>query len=405
MKESNFRSWITIKRILLIGNTNNELFRLANTLTERNYKVTQVLIQQGRLHDPNELFFMKRYKSSSVNFIDLRSFKEEDLICHDNKLIETLKAIEGNFDFGIYDNVGTSFSTIFQIPYISMITGSNLTYYANSKLLDFRTNSWEEDFRKSHTGKELIKRYEYFLDKYREGLKHSEALISFPPGVVPKEDELLKELGISDKERFTYLYIEKFKFKSKRTLTQRNLKIIFAARLDSDNHLQPGGSERDSKGVEFLIPAILDAKNLNIKIKFSVFSKGKLSVDFKSKVDQFDLRNYISFVSESNYKSYLKILNQNDVVIDSIGKSTFGRISLDSISLNKTIFANVQNDVFSKFFGNSHDNIFHNVFSSESLVEKIQEYANCRKSPNYGEFIDFTNETQINKIIQFINRF
>jgi hypothetical protein len=394
-----------IRNILLIGNTNNELFRLANILSEHHYKVTQVLIQQGRLHDPKELFFMKKYKKSSVNFIDLRNFKEGDVICHDNKLIETLKAIDGKFHFGIYDNVGASFSTIFQIPYISMVTGSNLSYYANPKLIDFRTDPWEEGFSKSNSGKELINRYEYFLEVYREGLKQSEALISFPLGVVPAEDQMLKELGLSDKERFTFSYIERLKLRQGCLFKRRKAKIVFAARLDSSNHLQPGGSERDDKGVEFLLPAILEVKRLNLRVKFVVFSKGKLFEDFKNKIDQFDLKGYVSFEREGNYKGYLKVLNNNDIVIDSIGKSTFGRISLDSISLNKIIFANVNNDIFSKFFGNSHNNFFHNVSSSQSLVAKIQEHTHNRSRPNYGDFIEITNKNQIEKIIQFLNRF
>jgi hypothetical protein len=394
-----------IRNLLLIGNTNNELFRLANVLTEHNYKVTQVLIQQGRLHDPKELFFMKKYKTSSVNFIDLRNFQEEDVICHDNKLIETLNAIDGKFHFGIYDYVGASFSTIFQIPYISMVTGSNLTYYANPKLIDFRTSIWEESFSKSNTGKELIKRYEYFTDVYREGLKQSEALISFPLGIVPAEDQMLKELGLSDKERFIFTYIERFKLRQRYLFRRRNAKIVFAARLDSNNKLQPGGSERDNKGIEFLIPAILEVKRLNIRVKFEVFSKGKLFEDFKRKIDQFGLKDYVSFERESNYKGYLKVLNNNDIVVDSIGESTFGRISLDSISLNKIIFANVHNDVFSKFFGNRHNNFFHNVSSSQSLVAKIQEHTHNRSRPNYGDFIEITNKNQIGKIIQFLNRF
>jgi hypothetical protein len=113
----------------------------------------------------------------------------------------------------------------------------------------------------------------------------------------------------------------------------------------------------------------------------------------------------VSFEREGNYKGYLKVLNNNDIVIDSIGKSTFGRISLDSISLNKIIFANVNNDIFSKFFGNSHNNFFHNVSSSQSLVAKIQEHTHNRSRPNYGDFIEITNKNQIEKIIQFLNRF
>lgn len=391
--------------VLLIGNTNNEMFRLANILSQCHIRVTHILLQQGRLHDPNELFFIDKYNRNTIDIIDLRNFTEEDLCTHNPELIQKLKGVNKKFDFGIYDNIGASFFRIFDIPFILQVTGSNLTYYGSKNFIEYRTSSWERKFQEDTKGKQIVERYKTFQELYIEGMKSSRALLTIPKGLVPREDKILSDLNLDNLQRLDINYIEKFKFKKIRKLNWGKLRIIFAARLDSHDFLQPGGGERDSKGVEHLIPSMLALKKLGMRVKISFFDKGKMKEEFKKQLHELGLTKDVKFEAESSYKNYLRILNQNDIVIDSLGTRVFGRVSLDAIGLNKLVVANISDHDFKLFFGENLNNIFSHADSSTSLIKVISEFNGNRQEKNYDQFIDTNNKMQIEKLINFIAPF
>jgi hypothetical protein len=389
-------------KILLVGNTNNELFRLGVELQKRNLDTTLVLLQSGQLHDPKNLFHMSKYRDCNMKIVDLRKFSEESQVILDPSFISEICNLV-NFDFGILDNIGPALSGLLSFPYLTYITGSNLTYYANSLLGQFRSEVWDLDYKNSENAKTQVLKYDKFWRLQVEGIKNSTAIISFPKGIVKAEDTLLESYGIK-KEVLTWFYFDDFQFnllysKLKFPIHKNLTQIFFGARIDLSNNTHPGNSSRDDKGFNNLIE-IVHELNISFKKKYRVTlsNKGKSTHYFKEIIEKQNLNRFFRFIPELNYHSYLKVMRNHDVIIDSLGSSPFGRISLDAISLGKMPIVSTKPETWKQCFPSSTHELINSYQKPSDIVNFIE---GKKPNPSPKDLCELNNY-QVDKLLRMI---
>lgn len=333
------------QHFILFGNTNNEHYRLGAALKSLGHKVSLVLYQRGALHDPDSL----KKQDKGIKIFDFRSLEEDDFV-NFRVPLSKLKEILNSGDFVFFDGVGPAYHEFCRVPFSTYITGSNLTYYANYDLHKFRSESWTYELKSSLEGKQQIKNIKYFSNQQRIGIANSVKLILFPKDLVPQNEVMLNLIGASEIERLTWFvsdYSSKpYMFKNPLKLSKK-IKALVGFRIDSQ-YKHPGNSELDDKGVNQLLNLIEDFSGVDVN--FTIFNKGKDLIHFKERLQSNNLSEMVSFIDEQPYKNFKKIIYNHDVIIDSLGKSPIGRITIDGITSNKLTISSMNKKWFSSFF-------------------------------------------------------
>ena len=400
--------------MLCIGNTNNCVFDLAHAFTQFGWEVTQLLTQSGDLHDPKQRLKLKYFKDTKVTFVDFRYISEESQLSHPSDITNFLEKVRDEFDLAILDNIGPSFFAYINSPKICYISGSNLSYYGNPDLYKYRIQNWASDYLESSHGKHMIDIYKEFSQKQSTGIRNAELIISYPLGIVPAEDTLLKELDALDIPRFFHKPYTPDVYKLIRKLTESNyfrkMRVISAARIE-DISLHPGDNERDDKGSDHFLKLIEGLHKNKWHGQLTIFKKGKSFGNFMKILSEKGLDNFVKVLPELNFNGYLREIASNNYVIDSLGKSPIGKVAIDASQLGKKVvtFNNYQS--LSLIFDElKNDNsIFVKANSVDELVNFLLDTQNKKlrfRDEEYKlkEFIshNFSQTTQIEKILELL---
>ena len=119
-----------MKKILLIGNANNESYRLAKYLEYMNISTTIILLTKGSLDDPG-VFKNLFSKDRLISYLDWRKYNEEDIIVNFVYFERMIQKFAKDFDLIIGNQHGIALLSNLDKPIIILNTGSDLTYYCN----------------------------------------------------------------------------------------------------------------------------------------------------------------------------------------------------------------------------------------------------------------------------------
>lgn len=330
---------------VLFGNTNNEHFRLALALNKLGHNVTIILYQRGLLHDPSCL----NEAAAQIKIHDLRFLEEDDFVNFRVPLIK-IKEILNSGDYVIFDGVGPAFHEFCNVPFSTYITGSNLTYYASDNLDEFRTQSWTQEHKKSLSGIRERQKIRHFSAQQQLGISKSNSLIMFPTGLVPENDIALNSINAGGKNRLRWLVSDsniRWMRKKRKRIFLNKTKVLVGFRIDKTSQ-HPGNSELDDKGVDNLYDLIVH--NSEEKFNFTIFKKGKAFTQFKEQILRDNLSKKVNFIEEQSYKRFRKTLIKHDIILDSLGKSPIGRITVDGLSENKIVIGSMKKRRFLDFF-------------------------------------------------------
>lgn len=360
------------QKVLFFGNTNNELFRLASAFgQDPRMDVTIVLTQQGTLHSPFSLG-MKKVWEFKGRIVDLRYILEEEQVLHSKRFRKKIRNL-GNFDAGILDNIGPSLYQEFDFPFLSYVTGSNLTYYGNPEFHRLRSSSWEHEFKVTSKAKSLISSYDHFSNLQREGFEKSIGLICFPQGSVPAEDKMLSHVS---GPRIHYLL---FSVDSSRNFVNRTTdsSIFVPVRWSQPQASDPFYSERDDKGfyaIQDFITRFLSIGPNSISVKITSKGSQVLLNRFLDAIPN-ELRNRVSLVPELRYRNYKHLVDESVAIVDSLGPSPIGRIALDGIASSRFVVSTTPLTFLEHFFFDV-ENL--PVFSPEVFLERATELIRTR---------------------------
>jgi hypothetical protein len=350
------------KKILLIGNANNEMYRVAKYLEFMGIRSNLVLLSNGSLNDPNSLkgFFLK---DKLVELTDWREFSEEEVITNIDFFQKKITPLVLDSDAIIANQYGPALLASSSNKFFIYISGSDLTHYCNENFVAIRTSSWEESFKRSSFGNIVTKQYRKFQILQILGFQKSIGLITSPHGLSKDIDDSLESIGCSQKVRFsliTGVNLSKYdKSSNKRTqkrILHRTPRIFIGSRLTQKSSAP---SDLDDKGTERLLDFLEYSISRGFKGKFIFFKKGIVWEYFYKQLNDRQLMQNIIFYDEMPYKHFIKKMLKSDLIVDSLGDAIPGRISHDALTLMKAVVSNITLESQRKRYGTDKLNFMH----------------------------------------------
>ena len=347
-----------MKKILLIGNANNESYRLAKYLEYMNISTTIILLTKGSLDDPG-VFKNLFSKNRLISYLDWRNYDEEDIIVNFIHFKQMIQKWAKDFDLIIGNQHGIALLSNLDKPVIILNTGSDLTYYCNENFIDVRTSTWSNSFKSSPEGLDRISAYKSFRSNQISTFKESFGIITLPVGLSASTDSTLRQIGCENSKRFSLITgtnlmkIHGTNNRSRLPLSHFRKRIFVGSRLVNSDSAH---SDLDDKGSNILYSFIEQILHLKLNLEFNFFNKGNLAPTFFKMIQ--GSRSHISFKlhNELRYDQYVKLLLKSDLIIDSLGKSVPARVSHDALSNLKLVLCNISKENQIYRYGNANLN-------------------------------------------------
>jgi glycosyltransferase involved in cell wall biosynthesis len=329
-------------KIGFIGNTNNSPFMVAKALRRLGCDVRLVVNRPETLHRPEskDPVLAERYPEWIGDFAALTS----SYVLTESPLIpEVMRFLGDDLDAVVLNDVGLALNDgRFNCPVLALLTGSDLLYHASFSSLAERTSGWPLEFRDSPSGAHYIERITLAIEAQREGIRRADAVNFMPAGVIPEGDGLLEELGIgtSDPRRF-FLQIADAEDVEHRPLTaRRRMRIFNGARVIWHRPLPPGLSDLDHKGTDVLVRGFAEYLDRGGEGHLRLVEKGYDVERTRQLVRELGLAEHVVWLGELSHAGFYEELANSDVVVDQLGTSLPGMVSVDAMTMGRVVLAN-----------------------------------------------------------------
>jgi len=333
-------------KIVVFGNTNNYPLRLAIALRELGHDAHLIVNLKGVLHRPESL--VPEYRQIYPDWIhDCSDIPEEDYVGPSPRIGKVLSILE-RADALILNSFGPSLLAFIQRPVISLLTGSDLDYYANFKTISSRKSGWENNFRRSAEALLDCRLWVDFIRRQREGILRSVGVSYFHRGLVPQGDQLLDEIGIDDARRF-FVYMCDESKRGRSMLPKENsvLRILCGTRLTWKMPIHAGGSMLDYKGSDVMIKGVaLYVQKNSLQFDFRIVEKGMHIAETKQLVHELGLEKHVTWLQEMSINAFQAELDNADVCFEQLSDSVIGMVGLDAMARGKPVIANARPDIW-----------------------------------------------------------
>lgn len=350
------------REIFFIGNSNNEIARIAYELSKSiDNPINLILIQKETLNDPTCLPYYTELKQS-IKIRDFRFefrelFKFVKLICYVNfKIPKNSIIVMNSFAPGMV--LRRNSHKIF------VSTGTDITTYANWK--------WAQHM---NLGISIFRSIIVFLQ--RSNIKQSIVIVHPEISRDPTYNNIFEKLCNHNqiKLSFQFSQLQDFSLTQNANRIDAPIRFLIGCRLDDGlEYSQSTRTDFNDKNPYAIYEAI---SSFNPKYPVEIFyiRKGK----WVSKFDQLrPLSPLISLkgLEEMPYSAFIQTMQSADIVIDSIGPSIPGRVSIDALALNKYLIVNKANFIFNEDFA---EHIFHSE-NQEDLIDVFYKLMNSNIS-------------------------
>lgn len=335
----------------IFGNTNNYPYLLATGFRKLGHQVKLVVDRPELLHRPEAK--AGDYSTSYPDWImDCAALGEDQFIAESPRICDAINFVSSGCRATVLNHIGPSLSSRLRIPALSLLSGSDLTYYADYRSAEMRRSRWSPDFVRSAGGRLAEEKWIEFVSRQRDGILSSMA-VSFPyPGLVPEGDALLRSIGVSDDRRF-FIYIAdtiNLRPAALRKADKTKLILLNGARLTWKKPLPDGFSSQDDKGTDILLRGFAEFVKQGRKGELRMFRKGLHTTETELLIQELGIEDNITWIDELPLAGFWQAMREADVVCDQLGASFPGMVALDAMALGRPVLANFRLDIMGSFF-------------------------------------------------------
>lgn len=329
--------------IFIFGNTNNYPLLLAEGFRALGHDVRLAVNKKELLHRPESL--NPKWANGYPDWIiDCSHFSEFDYAYESYGIEELLSNLAGNADFAVLNDIGPALATFLHCPYASVLTGSDLTYYADFKSVELRTATWDPGFRRTSHARRLVKKLNDLVVRQRDGLLMSSVVSYGARGLIPEGDALLDAIGVLDAQR-TMIYLSDTSRMALRPMpNNQNLKIFCGARVVWKQNSANTYSAIDLKGSDILINGFAEYCHQGGTGTLYLPRKGSDLEDAISLISKLDIESRVIFYENMPLKQFEQELISADIVCDQFGSSFPGMVTTHAYALGRPVMANFRKD-------------------------------------------------------------
>jgi glycosyl transferase family 1 len=335
-------------RIGLFGNTNNNPLLLAMGLRQLGHSVLLMVNRKEQVHRPESKFpqFERGYPDWIVDCSDLT---EDDYVWVSPRLERVLNLLTSRSQGLVLNDIGPSLHEFCGLPSIVLLTGSDLTYYANPNTTSVRYLGCAPAYRESAGGRLGRRTWEAFIERQRAGIRAALVVSTAINGTVPEMDDLLKDIGVADSRRDTY-YMTFCESDAPRPAREpARLRVLNGARLNW-MPLPDGFSRLDGKATDVLLKGFAEFIAGGGEAELVLFRKGQHVAETAALAESLGIAPRIAWRDQASLHEFHAELGQADVICDQLGDGFPGMVSLDAMAFGLPVIANFRPDVHSELF-------------------------------------------------------
>ena len=355
-------------QFVFIGNINNEAFRLAHVLSELGHRCTVALTQHGALHDPEQLLELEAYRDSRVLINgDLASFSTWDWITGRRDLKSAFRALTHRPAVVMTGDMAHSIAHTLDQPYLSLVTGSDVTLWASLPAVQrIRVRSpmlWASSLISGTAPNDHLKR---FAERQSSGIRRSSAVLTIAPGVSLSMDAAFAEIGVYPERRTPWRIRTAHDWGCVPPSTD-GLQVLVGSRLTTGGSLGADVADLNDKGTSQVLLGWAEAKRMGLRGQLTLFCKGSATAlaRFRGMATSLGLDDSVVWRREGSLQALLQEMSASHVVVDSLGSSPPGRVTVDGIASGRTVMTNVTDSVQTRMLGA----VFPNVMPVSSSAE------------------------------------
>ena len=360
--------------ITFFGNTNNYPYLLVSGLRRLGHDARLVVNQAEPLHRP-ESADPKLAAGYPYWLHDCSHLPEADFVAESTAISDTLNFVAASH-YAVLNHLGPSLAARLDIPHLALLTGSDLTYYANPATVDTRSRSWDPDFQRSPGGVLAREKWTAFIERQRCGIATSRA-VSFPPrGWVAEADALLSDIGIDDQRRFSLFVCDTLVLSYSETYPGEKLRVLNGARVNWKKPLPAGFSTQDDKGTDVLIRGFAEFLSHGGKAELRMVKKGIHVEETRELARLLGVDGAVTWLDEMPLSAFRDEMRRADIVCDQFGSSFPAMTAFEAMALGKPVLGNFQLDWFKTEYGDAAP-----VCQAANAQEVAQQLEQLVRSP------------------------
>ena len=326
-------------KIGIFGNTNNYPLLLASGLRELGVHVVLVVNRTEPLHRPES-----KYPQFAAGYpdwiVDGSRIPEDDYLAGAPRVGEVLNRLAIGCDGLVLNHLGPSLLEFARRPAVALMTGSDLTYYANRSTTFVRQQGWAADYLGSPGARLTVRRWDEFVERQRAGIAAARAVSAPLPGLVPELDTLLDGIGVPHHRR-DFFYIADTASSVRRARRAGGpLRVVNGARLNWRRPLPPGYSTLDLKGTDVLLHGFARFARSGGDAELVMFRKGVDAAATEALALELGIADRILWREEVTLSEFYDEIARADIVCDQLGESFPGLVALDAMALGLPVIAN-----------------------------------------------------------------
>ncbi len=345
----------------------------------------QVINRKELLHRPESRnpSFVEKYPDWLKDFSDL---PEEKYIAGGYGIDEVINFLTHDVDAMVLNGVGPSLAKYCDLPYLSVLSGSDASYYANWAMVEHQTSLFENAYRKSKGYLYYRSILTEFIQRQREGIRNSVAVHTAPVGSVASIDEVLTDIGVSQQNRIE-LYMTNVEFEkvsNKRKVSNKKFRILNGARLCWKRPLPTGVCDQDNKRTDLLLKAFKIFLEHGACAELVLIRKGVHIRETEWLVEQLGLSDDVIWMDEMDMSTFHTCIQSADVVCDQFGNTTPGLVAIDAMGFGVPVVSNFNLPVFKRLYPGV--NFFCHAETPEQIAE---QFSRLYESKSERERISF----------------
>lgn len=358
-------------KIGFFGNTNNSPFMVAKALRRLGCEVRLVVNRPETLHRP-ESKDPTMAEGYPAWIADFAAATASYVVTGSPLLSDVMRFFGDDLDAIVLNDVGLALNDgRFKCPVMALLTGSDLLYHACFSSLEERTTGWSPEFRDSSSGQLYVERIKSAIEAQREGIRRADAVNFMPPGVIPEGDAILEELGFgaADPRRFFLQIADIGDVECCPPITRRRMRIFNGARIIWHRPLPPGLSDLDHKGTDVLVRGFARYLRSGGEGELRLVEKGYDVQRTQQLVSELGLAEYVVWLSELSHADFYEELANSDIVVDQLGTSLPGMVSVDAMTMGRVVLANFRLEHMASYYPQPHP--FLNATTEEEVCELL----------------------------------
>ena len=332
--------------IFLFGNTNNYPYLLGEALRDLGHDVTLAVNRAELLHRP-ESINPKLAENYPDSIVDAQWITESAVSKKERDVKEFINKHSSDADFAILNDYGLALADDLRCPHVALLTGSDLTYYANPALPEIKSQDWAFNFKQSSEGVRQLTAFEELLKSQRRGIQNA-ALVSFATkGLVPKGDKILQDLGVSDARR-CFLYFGRGRpLVSKQQTSDRRKRLILlnGARILWTPKSLSGCSTQDLKGTNVLLEGFARFISTGGQAELRLVRKGQDIPEAERLIESLRITDQVVWLPELSSTAFSREIERCDIVCDQFGLSFPGMVTIQAFFAGKPVIANFRRGI------------------------------------------------------------